>query len=95
MSLLHAPGSADVRLAVTQAHLAAWKAALAYLEREACVTRRGRDGVVREHASGFIGAAYQHRTSRAQDPHLHTHVIVANLGGARTGRGGRSTARRS
>ena len=28
---------------------------------------------------GFVAAAYQHRTSRAQDPHLHTHVIVANM----------------
>src|SRR5262249_51851580 len=26
-----------------------------------------------------VAAAYQHRTSRAQDPHLHTHVIVANM----------------
>ena len=33
----------------------------------------------REHAAGFVAAAYQHRTSRAQDPHLHTHVIVANM----------------
>ena len=29
--------------------------------------------------TGFVAAAYQHRTSRAQDPHLHTHVIVANM----------------
>jgi hypothetical protein len=35
--------------------------------------------VHREHAAGFVAAAYQHRTSRAQDPHLHTHVIVANM----------------
>ena len=58
---------------------AAWQAALAYLEDEACVTRRGKNGVQREHAGGFVAAAYQHRTSRAQDPHLHTHVIVANM----------------
>ena len=55
------------------------EAALNYLEDEACVTRRGRNGVQREHAGGFVAAAYQHRTSRAQDPHLHTHVIVANM----------------
>jgi hypothetical protein len=28
---------------------------------------------------GFVAAAFRHRTSRAQDPHLHTHVIVANM----------------
>jgi hypothetical protein len=43
------------------------------------VTRKGKNGVVRERGSGFVAAAYQHRTSRAQDPHLHTHVIVANM----------------
>jgi len=79
VSLLHALGSEDVRHAVNQAHLAAWQAALAYLEERACVTRRGKNGVIRERGSGFVAAAYQHRTSRAQDPHLHTHVIVANM----------------
>jgi len=33
VSLLHALGSDDVRHAVDQAHLAAWQAALSYLER--------------------------------------------------------------
>jgi conjugative relaxase-like TrwC/TraI family protein len=79
VSLLHALGDEETRRAVNEAHLSAWQAALAYLEDEACVTRRGRNGVHREHAAGFVAAAYQHRTSRAQDPHLHTHVIVANM----------------
>ena len=79
VSLLHALGDEETRLAITQAHLAAWQAALAYLEEEACVLRRGKNGVVREHGGGFVAAAYQHRTSRAEDPHLHTHVIVANM----------------
>src|SRR5207253_1186586 len=67
------------RRAIGEAHLAAWQATVAYLEDEACVTRRGKNGVLREHGGGFVAAAYQHRTSRAQDPHLHTHVIVANM----------------
>jgi conjugative relaxase-like TrwC/TraI family protein len=79
VSLLHALGDEKTRHAVNQAHLAAWQAALHYLEERACVTRKGRNGRVRERASGFVAAAYQHRTSRAQDPHLHTHVIVANM----------------
>ena len=79
VSLLHAFGDDDTRLAVSQAHESAWQAALAYLEDEACVTRRGKAGIVREPAGGFVAAAYQHRTSRAHDPHLHTHVIVANM----------------
>jgi conjugative relaxase-like TrwC/TraI family protein len=79
VSLLHALGNEQIRQAVDQAHLTAWQAALAYLEREACVTRRGKNGRLREHGTGFVAAAYRHRTSRAQDPHLHTHVIVANM----------------
>jgi conjugative relaxase-like TrwC/TraI family protein len=79
VSVLHALGDEETRLAITQAHLAAWQAALSYLEEEACVVRRGKNGVTRERGGGFVAAAYQHRTSRTQDPHLHTHVIVANM----------------
>jgi conjugative relaxase-like TrwC/TraI family protein len=80
VSLLHAlTDDEDVRRAVSEAHETAWRAALAYLEQEACVTRRGEGGTIRERAGGFVSAAFRHRTSRAQDPHLHTHVIIANL----------------
>ena len=44
---------------------------------------------------GLIAAAFDHRTSRAGDPLLHTHVVVANMTrvDAATGRcGGRSPA---
>jgi TrwC relaxase len=44
VSLLHALGDEQVRHAVDQAHLAAWQAALSYLEERACVTRRGKNG---------------------------------------------------
>src|SRR5215218_4617758 len=77
--LQQALGDEETRRAVNEAHTAAWQAALAYLEDEACVVRRGTGGIAREHGEGFVAAAYQHRTSRAQDPHLHTHVIVANM----------------
>jgi conjugative relaxase-like TrwC/TraI family protein len=79
VSLLHALGDHETRRMVSEAHDSAWRAALEYLEAEACVTRRGAAGVVREHAAGFVAASFQHRTSRAMDPHLHTHVVVANL----------------
>jgi conjugative relaxase-like TrwC/TraI family protein len=79
VSLLHALGDEETRRAVNEAHTAAWQAALRYLEDEACVVRRGSGGIHREHGEGFVAAAYQHRTSRAQEPHLHTHVIVANM----------------
>ncbi len=79
VSLLHALGDEQARRTVNEAHTTAWQAALAYLEDEACVVRRGTGGVAREDGEGFVAAAYQHRTSRAQEPQLHTHVIVANM----------------
>jgi conjugative relaxase-like TrwC/TraI family protein len=80
VSLLHAlTGDEDVRRAISEAHESSWQAALSYLEAEACVSRSGRGGAIREHGEGFVAAAFRHRTSRAQDPHLHTHVVVANL----------------
>ena len=86
VSLLHALTDDErVRRELSEAHETAWQAALAYLEREACVVRRGHAGAIREHAQGFVAAAFRHRTSRAQDPHLHTHVIVANMARAADG----------
>ena len=50
-----------------------------HLSVEACFARRGRGGAQLVEANGFIGAAFRHRTSRAGDPQLHTHVVVPNL----------------
>ncbi len=59
------------------AHADAVKAAMAFLEREGSFTRRGKGGALREHAK-LVCAAFEHGTSRAQDPQLHTHVLVMN-----------------
>ena len=79
VSLLFALCDPALMLEVRRAHDAAVGAALGYLEREACEVRRGKDGVVRLPAGGFVAAAFRHRTSRAGDPQLHTHVLVPNL----------------
>ena len=52
--------------------------ALAWLEDNACASRRGRNGVEHVEGDGFVAAAFRHRTSRAGDPQLHWHVLVAN-----------------
>jgi Ti-type conjugative transfer relaxase TraA len=52
--------------------------ALGYLERVACRARRGKGGALVVEGKGFAAAAFDHRTSRAGDPLLHTHVVVAN-----------------
>jgi len=86
VSLLHALTDDErVRREISEAHETSWQASLAYLEREACVVRRGKGGKLRVHGQGFVAAAFRHRTSRAQDPHLHTHVVVANMTQAEDG----------
>ncbi|MHB8463405.1 MAG: MobF family relaxase [Acidimicrobiales bacterium] len=75
VSVVHGLASSEVASAVRHAHDAAVVAAMAYLERHACAVRA--DGHPVE-GGGFVAAAFRHRVSRADDPHLHTHVIVAN-----------------
>jgi conjugative relaxase-like TrwC/TraI family protein len=79
VSVLFAIGDDHAAAELLAAHEHAVDAALGYLEREACFTRRGRDGVDRLSGAGFIAASYRHRMSRAGDPQLHTHVVVANM----------------
>ncbi|UGS36114.1 ATP-dependent RecD-like DNA helicase [Capillimicrobium parvum] len=86
VSVLFAAGDEQVRTAVVRGHEAAVRDALGYLEREAVQVRRGAAGAVKEHAGGLIAGAYRHRTSRAGDPQLHTHVVAANLAQGADGR---------
>lgn len=79
VSLLFALGEPESSNEVRNAHDAAVTAALDVLEGETARCRRGRGGIERHQAEGFVAAAFRHRTSRAGDPHLHTHVLVANL----------------
>jgi conjugative relaxase-like TrwC/TraI family protein len=78
---------------VEAAHDQAVRAALGYLEAAAAKGRRGRDGVVQVDSSGFVAAVFRQRTSRANDPHLHSHVLVANTCQGGDGRWGAPDAR--
>jgi conjugative relaxase-like TrwC/TraI family protein len=79
VSVLFAVCGSAIADRLGEAHDRAVAAALGYLEREACVTRRGQAGVERLTGEGFVAVGYRHRLSRAGDPQLHTHVLVANL----------------
>ncbi|MFN8163686.1 MAG: MobF family relaxase [Solirubrobacterales bacterium] len=77
-SLLWALGGPVAALEVQAAHREAVDAALSYLQREACWTRRGAGGAEFVKGNGYLAAAYRHRSSRNGDPQLHTHVLIAN-----------------
>jgi len=82
VSLLYGLGDIATSTAVRDAHEAAVAAAVGYLETHAGFSRRGHGGGDRVQVDGFVVAAFRHRTSRAGDPLLHTHVLVANVGRA-------------
>ncbi len=78
VSLLWGLGGPVAALEVKAAHREAVGAALDYMQREACWTRRGAGGSQFVKGNGYLAAGYVHRSSRNGDPQLHTHVLVAN-----------------
>ena len=81
VSLVRAFGGDVVDKAVSSAHQTAIAEALEYLAQHAGYTRvhnpiTGEKDL--QKLPGLVAASYQHETSRAGDPHLHTHVLVPN-----------------
>lgn len=72
-------GDENLRKGIEEAHEAAINDALAYLEDNAVYTRRGYNGVRQVDVNGgLIATKFRHHDSRAGDPNLHDHVVVAN-----------------
>ncbi|TML36534.1 MAG: conjugative relaxase, partial [Actinobacteria bacterium] len=86
VSVLYGLSGSDVSTEVCAAHETAVDRALDYLERQAAVARRGKGGAESVAGNGLLAAAFRHRSSRAGDPQLHTHVLVANTTKAADGR---------
>ncbi|TDP28054.1 MobF family relaxase [Nocardia ignorata] len=78
VSVLWALAPPDMARRLEVAHQRAIRDALAWLERNAVFTRLGRNGVRHAEVEGIVAACFTHRDSRAGDPDLHTHVLVAN-----------------
>ncbi|GAC1317796.1 MAG: hypothetical protein NVSMB12_16040 [Acidimicrobiales bacterium] len=75
VSILHGIGSAPVRAEVEAAHDEGVRAGLLFLERHSCAVR-SRGAIAP--TAGLVVAGFRHRVSRALDPHLHTHALIAN-----------------
>jgi conjugative relaxase-like TrwC/TraI family protein len=88
VSILFALGPPQATEKIRLAHEKAVRASLEYLERHGAGVRQervdGRNRVVRTD-DGVLAVAWLHRSSRAPDPHLHTHVLIANLARRRSG----------
>ena len=82
VSTLWAVADGGTQALIAQAHHAAIRDMIALLERDVAMTRVGAKGargaVAQVDVRGVIATAYDHYDSRAADPQLHTHIVVAN-----------------
>jgi conjugative relaxase-like TrwC/TraI family protein len=78
VSVLFAVGGDAARRAVLGAHDAAVGAMVAWIEAHAHTRFRIAGRVAVLDAKGIVAAAFRQHTSRALDPQLHTHVVIAN-----------------
>jgi conjugative relaxase-like TrwC/TraI family protein len=82
VSILWACSPPRVRAEIMRAIDGAVAAGVAYLENNAAFVRqRGQ----RQAADGLLAASYLHTTSRALDPQLHRHVVVASFAASADG----------
>lgn len=65
---------------IIEAHDAAVRSAMTVVEERFIKTRFQQDGeITTKNAEGIIAGIYRHDTSRALDPNLHSHAVIANM----------------
>ncbi|MCG3730797.1 MobF family relaxase [Vibrio cincinnatiensis] len=79
VSVLWARADTSLKQKIQAAQFKAICSAIDHLERHAAITRRLHNGTSREEVIGLVAATYEHSTSRALDPQLHTHCLIANI----------------
>ena len=78
VSTLWAVSDEGTQAAILAAHRAAVAQALTFLEDTAAFTRTGAQGCQQHQVNGLIATGFDHWDSRAGDPNLHTHLVIAN-----------------
>ncbi|HUY06474.1 MAG TPA: MobF family relaxase [Acidimicrobiales bacterium] len=80
VSVLHALGSDRTREAIEYAQRSSVFEAMDFADRKIISVRRTTEGVRRASRALTVSqAVFEHRTSRSNDPHLHSHVLIPNL----------------
>jgi conjugative relaxase-like TrwC/TraI family protein len=77
VSVLYGLGDSATGRAVLDAHHVGLAEATAYLDGQ-LGARRGHGGAEHVGGNGLLAVGFDHRTSRAGDPLVHTHLVVAN-----------------
>ncbi len=78
VSVLWALGDQHVRRAVLDSHDTAVRELAGWIEAHAHTRYRIGGEVAVVDAKGIVAAAFRQHTSRALDPQLHTHLVIAN-----------------
>ena len=78
VSTLWSQADSETARGIQECQQRAVEKALDYLQSECGYTRRGKGGVHVEPAD-LVFATFEHGTSRAQQPQLHTHALLLNL----------------
>lgn len=86
VSVLWALADLGTQALIMHAHHAAVADVMNLLERDVAMTRTGSGGVAQVETRGVVATAFDHYDSRASDPQLHTHVVIANRVQGRDGR---------
>ncbi|MDQ6806995.1 MAG: relaxase domain-containing protein, partial [Actinomycetota bacterium] len=87
VSVAHAMADGETREAIASAHGEAVREGLGYLEGNAALVRRRVEGeLVAQRADGLLVAGFEQHWNRENDPHLHTHAVVANMAPGPDGR---------
>ena len=72
-------GDKQLRKDIEAAHEHAIQDVVRHLENTVIMTRRGHNGIRQiDTKNGIIGTKFRHYDSRAGDPNLHDHVVIAN-----------------
>ena len=72
-------GDKQLRKDIEAAHEHAIQDVVRHLENNVVMTRRGHNGIRQiDTKNGIIGTKFRHYDSRAGDPNLHDHVVIAN-----------------
>ncbi len=77
-AVVWALGDERTRAGVLAAHHAAVSQSLTFVEDQVVRTRVGAAGLRQVRTQGMVAAAFDHWDTRAGDPGLHTHVVLAN-----------------
>lgn len=80
VSVLWSQASPEMRQRIEELHDKAVEDTLSFAEQTVAYSRTGKAGSGQAVAVKLVAANFQHGTSRADDPQLHSHLLVMNVG---------------